>query len=90
LGGDESDSQGGFTALMFAASSGHADCVRLLIDAGADKEIRNNVRAGRCFAGRHLVLHIFLLSFSCTPVCLSFFSSSFICGSVFTLSLPMR
>jgi hypothetical protein len=29
---------------MRAAEKGHADCVRLLLDAGADKNARNNVR----------------------------------------------
>jgi hypothetical protein len=27
-----------------ASANGHADCVRLLIDAGADKEAKSNVR----------------------------------------------
>ena len=30
---------------MSAARSGHADCVRLLADVGADTEVKNNVRA---------------------------------------------
>ena len=34
----------GMTALMCAASGGHADCMRLLLDAGADKELKDNVR----------------------------------------------
>ncbi len=42
--GGESDSQSGCTALAYAAKTGHADCVRLLIDAGADKDIKNDVR----------------------------------------------
>jgi hypothetical protein len=29
---------------MYAAERGHADCVRLLIEAGADKEANGNVR----------------------------------------------
>jgi hypothetical protein len=37
-------SQHGHTALMYAAVSGHADCARLLIDAGADKEATSGVR----------------------------------------------
>ncbi len=37
------DSQGGFTALIFAADVGNAACLRLLIDAGADKEAKNKV-----------------------------------------------
>ena len=49
MSGGESDSQLGFTALIRAAECGHVDCVRLLIDAGADKEAKNEVRMGCCF-----------------------------------------
>jgi ankyrin repeat protein len=45
-GGGKLDSQRGYTALICAAENGHADCVRLLIDAGADMDARNNVRIG--------------------------------------------
>ncbi len=38
------DSQNGSTALMDAARNGSVDCVRRLIDAGADTETRDNVR----------------------------------------------
>jgi hypothetical protein len=31
------------TALMHAANGGHADCARLLLDAGADKEAKDVV-----------------------------------------------
>ena len=33
------------TALMLAAMWGHADCARLLLDACANKEVKNEVRA---------------------------------------------
>jgi hypothetical protein len=36
--------QGGWTALIRAARFGHTDCVRLLLDAGADKEAKDHVR----------------------------------------------
>jgi hypothetical protein len=36
--------QGGFTALMSAAHRGRTDCVRLLLDAGVDKNAKKNVR----------------------------------------------
>jgi ankyrin repeat protein len=36
--------QGGDTALMWAAESGHADCVRALVEAGANKYAKNKVR----------------------------------------------
>jgi ankyrin repeat protein len=45
------ESQGGTTALMYAAADDHSDCLRLLIDAGADIDVRSIVRVGRCFAG---------------------------------------
>ena len=41
---DECDSQIGWTALFYAALNGRTDCVRLLIDAGADTEAKCNVR----------------------------------------------
>jgi ankyrin repeat protein len=50
--------QYGYTALIRAAWAGRANCVRLLLDAGADKEAKNEVRSVRpclqrvaCFGG---------------------------------------
>ena len=37
--------QYGKTALMYAAENGWSDCVQLLLDAGADKNAKNQVRA---------------------------------------------
>ncbi len=37
--------QRGETPLIFAAERGHAECTRLLLDAGADKEATGYVRA---------------------------------------------
>jgi len=39
---DDAD-QHGFTALMAASSFGHADAVRVLLEAGADRSARGNV-----------------------------------------------
>jgi ankyrin repeat protein len=36
--------QDGTTALMFAAQRGHAECVRILLQSGANKEAKNQVR----------------------------------------------
>ncbi len=36
--------QGGRTALMCAAEKRHMDCVRLLLDAGADTNVKTKVR----------------------------------------------
>jgi hypothetical protein len=55
LGDGQSDAQSGCSALICAATMGRADCVRLLIDAGANKDIMNNVRIGRCSMERILV-----------------------------------
>ena len=48
-GGGESDLQRGYTPLIWAAAVDRADCARLLIDAGADKDAKDSVRVGRCF-----------------------------------------
>ena len=34
--------QFGCTALIYAAQNGHANCARLLLDAGADKNAKTN------------------------------------------------
>ena len=36
--------QGGSTSLIWAATNGHTDCARLLLNAGADKNAKSNVR----------------------------------------------
>ena len=41
--GGEFDLQKGWTALIWAARNGHADCVRLLIEVGADKDAHPKV-----------------------------------------------
>jgi ankyrin repeat protein len=75
--GGESDSQDGDTALIYAADDGHADCVRLLIDAGADKEAKNNVRR-RSLLCRGSILFIYFplpchFSYSSPPDCVFLF-----------------
>jgi hypothetical protein len=44
--------QSGNTALILAGYKGHADCARLLLDAGADKNAVDNVRARAGLVGR--------------------------------------
>jgi hypothetical protein len=44
IGRDYYGSQEGWTALIWAAWNGHADCVRLLINVGADKDAKSIVR----------------------------------------------
>ncbi len=43
--------QWGWTALIVAAEKGRADCARLLLDAGADKEAKDKVRASAGVGG---------------------------------------
>ena len=57
FGGTQSSKQDGDTALTLAASNGHADCVRLLIDVGANKEAKDIVRT-------ILSLHLCVLTLS--------------------------
>ena len=45
MAGRRRRAQDGSTALMCAGYSGQADCARLLLDAGADKNAKANVRA---------------------------------------------
>ncbi len=40
--------QDGVTALICAAAHGRADFARLLLDAGANKNAKDNVRASAC------------------------------------------
>jgi ankyrin repeat protein len=53
------------TALMRAAEKGNIDCMRLLIDAGANKDAKNRVCVPlHCFAACAFVLsnhHLFFL-----------------------------
>ena len=42
---DIANAQGGLTALFTASEKGHAECVRLLLEGGADANPTNNVRA---------------------------------------------
>jgi hypothetical protein len=62
------ESQHGNTALICTALQDQLDCARLLIDAGADKEARNDVRIDRCFTGRYLVFYFHF------PISLFFFT----------------
>ncbi len=41
--------QVGGTALIRAATQGHAECVRLLLDVGADKDAQDKVHFGSLF-----------------------------------------
>jgi hypothetical protein len=43
------NAQDGCTALISAAGEGHIECVRLLIEAGANKEAKDKVRVNRVF-----------------------------------------
>ena len=75
----ESDSQSGWTALMNAAGAGRAECVRLLIDAGASIEAKSDVRRQSLLCCWHFLLLQFLPPCSFFWVLPSFISSSFLC-----------
>jgi hypothetical protein len=51
---------------MIAAYNDRADCVRLLIDAGADKEVKNRVQIGSCFP----LVFFFISRLQCSSVSL--------------------
>jgi hypothetical protein len=53
-------SQWRYTALICAAVNGHADCARLLIDAGADKDAKNNVRVSNGTASFLIAFYYFI------------------------------
>ena len=47
-GGAWQHAQGGDTALILVSRLGRLDCARLLLNAGADKDAKNNVRVDLC------------------------------------------
>ena len=49
--------QDGTTALLYAAMNGHADCARLLLDAGADLETTDVVRWRKPCRNRQCCFH---------------------------------
>ncbi len=63
MGCGDSNLQDGWTALSIAAQNGRADCVRLLIDAGADKDAKTKVHVGRYFSGCHPILPSLVYSY---------------------------
>ncbi len=56
--------QSGKTALVVAAQRGHFDCVRLLLDAGADANVKNKVRVLFCI----VAVRVLCLYAICIPV----------------------
>ena len=78
--GGISDLQDGNTALMWAAEEGHADCARLLIDSGADKNVKSNVRRRSLFSGTP---SRFLLFFLSLDLILHYSSPPIICLTIF-------
>jgi hypothetical protein len=73
--------QDGSTALIDTAFYGHADCARLLLNAGADKDIVNNVR-GRSEASNDVLFCLRLVCQSQVRMLgnvIFFFFQSFVC-----------
>ncbi len=66
-------SQGGETALMCAADGGHAECVRLLLEAGADKvasapSVRRSSQCLVCSETEKITCRVFVMRFMNTYV----------------------
>ncbi len=57
------------TALIWAAAYGYADCARLLLDAGADKEAKMNVRARADGGVRGVGIQVLFLDFAIGHLC---------------------
>ena len=57
--------QEGNSVLIDAAANGHADCVRLLLAAGADKEARNDVRVNQLITMNNILLNALLRGSIC-------------------------
>ena len=55
--------QGRYTALIRTAANGHADCLRLLLDAGAALDDTDEVRV--CFGDRRECLCVFFVFCVC-------------------------
>ncbi len=60
--GGESDSQYGWTVLILATYHGRVDCAQLLIDAGADTEVKDGVRCWSLLARAPPLQCVFLYS----------------------------
>lgn len=45
--------QDGDTPLHYAARKGHEEVVKVLLEAGAIKDVRNEVRPGMCVPNKH-------------------------------------
>jgi hypothetical protein len=67
--------QVGSTALIIAAERGNSNCARLLIDSGADKEAKDKVCNGRCFAAAFFLVMLIWFPVSVYSFFLSEFSS---------------
>jgi hypothetical protein len=76
----ESDVQYGKTALMVAAEDGHADCVLLLIDAGANTEAKTPVR--RLYSSC-IFWHIYDALIAQSPFCLPIHAALIACHVLF-------
>ncbi len=73
------------TALSLAARDGHADCVRVLVEAGADAEIENMVRLVMCTAQRPIAYTSGIFKFLRCQTNLIEYSTPFarcVCGGV--------
>ena len=65
----------GSTALLLAVEGDHTDCVRLLLECGANIEAKNNVRKSICaFEYEQLCISVLYHSYQNTYICVNLYS----------------
>ena len=79
---DEYNSQYGWTALIWAALKSHTDCLRLLIDAGANKDARDDVRCWSLLCCCPFSFQVFCALFICM------ITNYFIPSSILLFEIP--
>ncbi len=86
--GDEDYESGVRIALIVAAAKGHAECVRLLLDAGADHNVTDQVRVPQCLIVLFVCLYFCSWCFvSSGGSCTRYFQFDFVVCRCFILIL---
>ncbi len=66
VAGHEYHKQAGYTALIHAAKNGRLDCVRLLVERGANREARSGVRLMPCRCTLYMLFFAFASKCYCS------------------------